>query len=453
MDGGTRGVPRARRRRQAAAARQQGLDVDALRQALAIERAATEFDLIRRDYNEAVDRQIRALSENTLGLQALGIAFGQQRRSLLIAPGTTLDPGAQLSEARSQFTTLAARVRDTSLPIAERERAGQELQGVAQSLLGISSRYYGSGTGYAEDFGLVVDTLEQLEQEFVAGADVATRQLEELQAQRADINRLGERQLATTDALYADSTAAYARLLEAQQGGTAVLNAALTRVEQAVYQTAQIETMKAQINGLTNTVGSLQGQIGSLNGTIADLQAQIANLNTQVANANAGGGYGGWGGSDGGRYGDGGWGNGGYGDNGWGGWDGGGSWGSDGGWSGGFAKGAAFHGGNVVPFALGGVVPLPTLFPMAGGRTGLMGEAGPEAIMPLTRTPTGHLGVRAQNDNAGVIASIDGTNRALAAMADALARGFGMMVQEQRATREELREVRRRLDPDYRMAG
>lgn len=59
------------------------------------------------------------------------------------------------------------------------------------------------------------------------------------------------------------------------------------------------------------------------------------------------------------------------------------------------ALGNAFIGGRVTGFATGGIVSGPTLFPMRGG-TGLMGEAGPEAIMPLTRMGSGHLGVRAQ---------------------------------------------------------
>jgi hypothetical protein len=50
---------------------------------------------------------------------------------------------------------------------------------------------------------------------------------------------------------------------------------------------------------------------------------------------------------------------------------------------------------NVMPFAKGGVVSGATAFPMRGG-IGLMGEAGPEAIMPLTRGADGSLGVRAQ---------------------------------------------------------
>ena len=61
-----------------------------------------------------------------------------------------------------------------------------------------------------------------------------------------------------------------------------------------------------------------------------------------------------------------------------------------------YANGGVFLGGNVVPFATGGVTAGPTYFPMSGGRTGLMGEAGPEAIMPLSRGPDGRLGVRAQ---------------------------------------------------------
>lgn len=62
------------------------------------------------------------------------------------------------------------------------------------------------------------------------------------------------------------------------------------------------------------------------------------------------------------------------------------------------ANGGAFNGG-VQAFANGGVfsnsvVNSPTLFKFANG-TGLMGEAGPEAIMPLKRDSSGRLGVSA----------------------------------------------------------
>ena len=57
------------------------------------------------------------------------------------------------------------------------------------------------------------------------------------------------------------------------------------------------------------------------------------------------------------------------------------------------ARGNVFDGGNVIPFAAGGIVSRPTVFPMASGGTGLMGEAGPEAVVPLVRTSSGKLGV------------------------------------------------------------
>jgi phage-related minor tail protein len=49
--------------------------------------------------------------------------------------------------------------------------------------------------------------------------------------------------------------------------------------------------------------------------------------------------------------------------------------------------------GSVQPFAKGGVIATPNFFPLGGSRVGLAGEAGPEAIMPLTRGPDGRLGV------------------------------------------------------------
>ena len=58
-----------------------------------------------------------------------------------------------------------------------------------------------------------------------------------------------------------------------------------------------------------------------------------------------------------------------------------------------FQNGAAFSQGRVTPFARGGIVSNATSFPMRGGM-GLMGEAGPEAIMPLSRGADGKLGVR-----------------------------------------------------------
>ncbi|HXK43272.1 MAG TPA: phage tail tape measure protein [Anaerolineae bacterium] len=58
------------------------------------------------------------------------------------------------------------------------------------------------------------------------------------------------------------------------------------------------------------------------------------------------------------------------------------------------AKGNAFMNGRLLAYARGGIVQAPTVFPMASGM-GLMGEAGPEAVIPLKRTASGDLGVQA----------------------------------------------------------
>ena len=60
------------------------------------------------------------------------------------------------------------------------------------------------------------------------------------------------------------------------------------------------------------------------------------------------------------------------------------------------ANGMAFAKNGIQPFAMGGIVNKPTLFRYAdggAGRFGLMGEAGPEAIIPLKRGRDGKLGV------------------------------------------------------------
>ena len=70
-----------------------------------------------------------------------------------------------------------------------------------------------------------------------------------------------------------------------------------------------------------------------------------------------------------------------------------------------FAKGGAFAKNKIVPYAKGGIVNKPTMFAYANGgagRFGLMGEAGPEAILPLQRGPGGKLGVQASGGGVSV---------------------------------------------------
>ncbi|MFD3191060.1 phage tail tape measure protein [Sedimentitalea sp. HM32M-2] len=95
-----------------------------------------------------------------------------------------------------------------------------------------------------------------------------------------------------------------------------------------------------------------------------------------------------------------------------------------------FADGGSFSQGRVMPFANGGVVSSPVTFPMRGG-TGLMGEAGPEAIMPLARGADGKLGVRSAGAQAvNVVMNIttpdvQGFNRSQGQIAAQMSRALG----------------------------
>lgn len=109
---------------------------------------------------------------------------------------------------------------------------------------------------------------------------------------------------------------------------------------------------------------------GLLNRIIPALADGVANIFTNAGGGSGGGGLGGWlsslfGGGD--KF-------------------------SGYGVTGADAQGNAYYHG-VHAFAKGGLVHRPTLFAMANGL-GLMGEAGPEAVMPLTRTAGGDLGVK-----------------------------------------------------------
>lgn len=73
----------------------------------------------------------------------------------------------------------------------------------------------------------------------------------------------------------------------------------------------------------------------------------------------------------------------------------------------GFNNGGVFSGGSPTAFA-DGMINSPTFFPMANGGTGLAGESGSEAIMPLRRDATGRLGIDASGGGKGF--SVDAIN-------------------------------------------
>jgi lambda family phage tail tape measure protein len=74
------------------------------------------------------------------------------------------------------------------------------------------------------------------------------------------------------------------------------------------------------------------------------------------------------------------------------------------------ANGNAFNQSGVMAFANGGVFDKATPFSFGGGKLGVMGEAGPEAILPLKRGSNGQLGVQMQGGAPNIVMNIQTPN-------------------------------------------
>jgi lambda family phage tail tape measure protein len=99
------------------------------------------------------------------------------------------------------------------------------------------------------------------------------------------------------------------------------------------------------------------------------------------------------------------------------------------------AMGNVFAQNGIQKFARGGIVDKPTMFPFAKG-IGLMGEAGPEAIMPLRRGRDGRLGVQAANGGGAVSVTVNvdaaGSNvQGDGNQANQLGKAIGIAVQQE----------------------
>ena len=102
------------------------------------------------------------------------------------------------------------------------------------------------------------------------------------------------------------------------------------------------------------------------------------------------------------------------------------------------ANGMAFAKNKIVPYAKGGIVGRPTFFQYARGgygNFGLMGEAGPEAIMPLRRGANGKLGVEASGAGIGnVTVNVDAAGSSVegdSSQASQLGKAIGVAVQQE----------------------
>jgi hypothetical protein len=86
---------------------------------------------------------------------------------------------------------------------------------------------------------------------------------------------------------------------------------------------------------------------------------------------------------------------------------------------------------------MGGIVDRPTMFRFANGgagNLGLMGEAGPEAILPLKRGANGKLGVASDGGQTSVTVNVDASGSSVQGdgnQANQLGKAIGIAVQQE----------------------
>jgi phage-related minor tail protein len=96
----------------------------------------------------------------------------------------------------------------------------------------------------------------------------------------------------------------------------------------------------------------------------------------------------------------------------------------------GLANGGIIAGGRLKPFARGGIIGSPTVFPLQGGL-GVAGEAGAEAVLPLARGRDGRLGVASEGGRPTIVnvnvttPDVEGFRKSEAQVTAMLARAVG----------------------------
>lgn len=311
--------------------------------------SAREYVLSKKAETEAVGQTVLAAARLKHEQDLLNKATGEGRTLSAAQKSALKDLASQMAEADNTLAT--AKFMDDALTKGQEYIAQQQLERDALYMTTEAALAYRLekeliNKAIADGIPLTAEQIAQLQQ--LAGAQAAASESTRKAKEWADFER------ETFNGLFAD-------INQGLRDGKSVLEAfgdaglnALNKISDKLIQMAADDLFNAAFGksggggGLFQSIVSLVG--GALGGAVGGFSGGAVGGGT-------GGGYGT------------------------------------------YANGAAFRAGNVIPFASGGIVGSPTMFPMSRGRTGLMGEAGPEAIMPLRRGPGGRLGVEAANGN------------------------------------------------------
>jgi hypothetical protein len=212
-----------------------------MQRVLAGERAQLEFKGYQTDLLEAIDRQIRGINDQKSAIESQ-IAATQEsiqaikdmteglmrlQQDMKLDKGLSiLSTGQRREESMARLDDLYARAMNGDV------RAGQDYEAMARTFLSISRDYNASTPQYVADYKKVEGQINSLLGKTRTPLQVAELQLTELQnqskqmdaqiaelqKQREEVSRLGERQLESMESLRTGMMAALASWQAAQQG-------------------------------------------------------------------------------------------------------------------------------------------------------------------------------------------------------------------------------------------
>jgi hypothetical protein len=302
-------------------------------------------DRLQEAYEREADA-ITAVKEKFEGFVETLKAF---RQTLETGPSALLTPEERYKRSKSLFETTSAKA------LTGDEKALADLQQVGQDYLDASKDYYASSEQYFKDLEQVKNAVDQATQFAQTQVDTATQQLAALNKQVEGLLTVNQSVLSVRDAIAslasatAAQAAAQAAATQAAEAARAAAEAAALAAQQKPADPAPATTTPATATG-PQTAGSYSGYVQGNADLASYYEANKSQLGMSLE-----------------QYGKFHWNH--FGSN---------------------------EDRSVVPFALGSafdggsIVKTRTQF-----NIGEMGEADPEAIMPLTRTSSGHLGVRA----------------------------------------------------------
>lgn len=331
------------------------------------ESAEKTNDALRSAYDARVSELKGARDE----FQNFAKSLREYQLSLKTSNLSPLTPLQQYRELRAEFLTTRelAQRGDTS--------AIARLQNISQNFLQSSQKMYASSDEYISDFQLVSQTIDQTASFAQLQVDIANNTLTEIKnvvGGLVDLKTEVEKLPVALTGLGESLTAALTTAQQVASAGTVenipVVGGVVTEIQ------AGYEAQRQADAAATAAKTAADAAKAAVDAAAAAAAAAAANSYSglwDMSNATA-------------------------------------------------ATGAAFDTGGIRKFARGGIVDGITPFSYSRGL-GIMGEAGPEAIMPLRRTPTGNLGVIASTANGDMLRELARLNEQVETLTRAVSEG------------------------------